>query len=70
MLVADYRLKGNVMNGIMIDDLLEPLNDAISKNTLSKIPKKRNKGTVKQWTFSWRRRKDGKLTCLEFKRVK
>ena len=40
MIVADYRLKGNVMNGIMIDDLLEPLNDAISKNTLSKIPKK------------------------------
>lgn len=31
------------MNGIMIDDLLEPLNDAISKNTLSKIPKKRIK---------------------------
>lgn len=57
------------MNGIMIDDLLEPLNDAISKNTLNKIPKQ-NKGTVKQWTSLWRRRKDGKLTCLEFKRVK
>jgi hypothetical protein len=69
LLVADYRRKGNAMNGIMVDDLLEPLNDVISKNTLSKIPKQ-NKGTVKQWTSSWRRSKDGKLTCLEFKRVK
>lgn len=57
------------MNGIMVDDLLEPLNDAISKKTLSKIPKKNN-GTIKYWTSLWRRSKDGKLTCLEFKRVK
>ena len=53
----------------MIDDLLEPLNDSISKKTLSKIPKKNN-GTIKYWTSLWRRSKDGKLTCLEFKRVK
>ena len=57
------------MHGIMIDDSLEPLNDSISKNTLSKIPKK-NKGTIKYWTSLWKRSKDGKLTCLEFKRVK
>ena len=57
------------MNGIMIDDLLEPLNDAISKNTLNKIPKQ-NKGTVKQCTSLCKRSKEGKLTFLEFKRVK
>lgn len=57
------------MYKIMIDDLLEPLNDVISKKTLSKIPKQ-NKGTVKQWTSLWRRSKDGRLICLDFKRVK
>lgn len=45
------------MSGIIVDDLLEPLNDLISKKTLSKIPKQ-NKGTVKQWTSLWIRSKD------------
>ncbi len=57
------------MHGIMIDDSLEPLNDLISPKTLSKIPKQNN-GTIKYWTSLWKRSKDGKLTCLEFKRVK
>lgn len=54
---------------LIVDDLLAPLNDAIGKKTLSKIPKQNN-GTIKHWTSLWRRSKDGKLNCLEFKRLK
>lgn len=59
------------MSGIIVDDLLEPINDMIRKNLINKIPKQNNDNcTVKYWTSLWRIGKDGKRTCLEFKRVK
>ena len=57
------------MYEIIIDDLSGPLNDAISKKTLSKIPKQNN-GTNEHWTSLWRYSEDGKHHCLEcFHRV-
>lgn len=53
--------------GIIVDDL--SVNQSVLADTVvNEIPSE-NDNCIGHWTSSWKRDKDGKLSCLEFKKV-
>lgn len=54
--------------GIIVDDLSFP-QSVLTDATVNIVPNNKNDNIVGHWTSSWKRDKDGKLSCLEFKKV-
>lgn len=52
---------------IIVDDLVDDLS-ALKDTVVNEIPSE-NDNCIGHWTSSWKRDKDGKLSCLEFKKV-
>lgn len=54
--------------GIIVDDLSFS-QSVLTDATANGVPNSKNDNSVGHWTSSWKRDKDGKLSCLEFKKV-
>lgn len=54
--------------GIIVDDLVDDLS-VLKDTVVNEVSNSEKYNCVGHWTSSWKRDKDGKLNCLEFKRV-